>query len=175
MKTESNYRPTEDLSNLKVGDRVYCTLFGWGKVTQIVTTDPYPIKVEFENQNYTYNYTGKISFRSHQSLFTYNPFEPKSEYPKLMEVSNDNFWYKRVVFAKTQFGYHAYEFSEYNIIIDDISKTPLADTHNTWKYAREIQPEVEVPSEAIQSLDKAIEEGTKAIEQLQNIRKSLTN
>lgn len=85
---------TEDLSGLKVGDKVYSLIHGWGKVKNsksILRT--FPIHVEFDSHSALYTSTGKTAIyqSQNQELFTYNPFE-KSEFPKWMEAYTKDVW-----------------------------------------------------------------------------------
>lgn len=70
MKIES------DLSNIKVGDKVFSTIDGWGIVKSIGEDIYYPIKAGFENCYNVFTLDGKINDTDkYPALFTYNPFE----------------------------------------------------------------------------------------------------
>jgi hypothetical protein len=59
------------IDDFKVGDRVWCLVYGWGKITQIDYSEDYPITVKFDNFSVTY-YTvdGKLSDSTkNRSLF----------------------------------------------------------------------------------------------------------
>lgn len=61
-------------SNFKVGQTVYCVLFGEGVVSSINLEDLYPIEVEFGVENYRY-YTeeGSYIYEAGRTLFFTNP------------------------------------------------------------------------------------------------------
>jgi hypothetical protein len=59
------------IDDFKVGDRMWCLVYGWGKITQIDYSEDYPITVKFDNFSVTY-YTvdGKLSDSTkNRSLF----------------------------------------------------------------------------------------------------------
>lgn len=124
-----------DFDTLKVGDKVWTIQEGDTKVINLNSNSEY--QIETEGNLYT-----KDGFCSEEdkftSLFKSNPFESISEYPRVMEVSDNRDFSNsevRVVFKEKQGKYIAWmnaktlEESEY--ILNTIS----------WKYAREIQPE----------------------------------
>jgi hypothetical protein len=89
----------------KVGDKVYCVLYGWGKVTGISSEISFPITVEFNgegDEERYYSRDGKYNFNSSPTLsfteYTLNGFsqERPIELPEVGEeimVSVDGrFW-----------------------------------------------------------------------------------
>lgn len=123
-----------DFDTLKVGDKVWSIEFGDDVVESITSSNNYPIGTS----KATYTKEGKINtWNKFPSLFKTNPFEGNSEYPKLMEVSDDkDFTHSRirVVFTVKQDKYVAWGVAE-----------TIKDSEDTldcfaWKYAREIQP-----------------------------------
>ena len=75
------------MDQFKVGDKVWCLMFGEGRVEEILNTGPYPIRVKFEDSEETYTTDGKL-FHSgkNRTLFfsepkvdaaTERPFVPK--------------------------------------------------------------------------------------------------
>jgi hypothetical protein len=53
----------------KVGDSVYCALFGWGVVSNIDESTIYPICVDFKNDsNISYTFNGRYYKNSKQTL-----------------------------------------------------------------------------------------------------------
>ena len=88
----------EDLSNLKIGDKVYSIQKGWGVVVDFNDA----IIVRVSSTKYTFTLGGKY-FTSdlNQSLFTFNPFEKINEFPKWMEVKKrgEEEWEKAYVIA----------------------------------------------------------------------------
>jgi len=122
-----------DFDTLKVGDKVWSIEYGECNIAAI-NLGNYPIKIKGNS----YTKEGKIfTLNSTPSLFKSNPFEGISEYPKLMEVSNDKDFTNskiRVVFTIKQGKYVAWGVAE-----------TIKDSEDTlgcfvWKYAREIQP-----------------------------------
>ncbi len=103
-----------DLSNIKVGDKVFCTVYGWGTISNIYRHEIYPFKVNFINGNYaSYRLNGKLAIVAElPSLFTYNPFETKEFESKVFEprwmmVSNDETtWNKRYVIGEKYLAYN---------------------------------------------------------------------
>jgi len=85
----------------KVGDKVYCVLYGWGKVKDISSEVSFPITVEFNgegDEEIYYSRDGKYNFNSSPTLsfteYTLNGFsqERPMELPEVGEeimVSND--------------------------------------------------------------------------------------
>jgi hypothetical protein len=85
----------------KVGDKVYCVLYGWGKVTDISSEVSFPITVEFNgegDEERYYSRDGKYNFNSSPTLsfteYTLNGFsqERPIELPEVGEeimVSDD--------------------------------------------------------------------------------------
>jgi len=88
----------------KVGDKVYCVIYGWGKVTDISTVGSFPLEVTFPNEDDDefderyYSLDGKYNFNSSPTLsfteYTLNGFsqERPIELPEVGEeimVSND--------------------------------------------------------------------------------------
>lgn len=66
----------------KVGQEVWCLLYGKGKVVKVYDTDDYPIKVEFDNadcQYYTRN--GKYHVDCNRTLFFSEPKIEAQEFP----------------------------------------------------------------------------------------------
>lgn len=157
-----------DLSNVKVGDRVFCTLYGWGTISNIKKDADHPIKVNFINGNYaSYRLDGKLAIVAElPSLFTYNPFEskefePEAFEPRWMMVSDKEInWNKRYVIGKIT-KYLAYNGAETDEELKDLDDSN--DLHTvTWNYAKEIE-EFEI------SIEEAIEELAK----LKGVDKSL--
>ena len=123
-----------DFDTLKVGDKVWSIQEGNTEIKHLDGDSVYPIRTT-NNELYKKDGCYQTNDKS-PSLFKSNPFESISEYPKLMEVSNnENFIQSeiRVVFKEKQGKYIAWinaktlEESEY--ILNTVS----------WKYAREIQ------------------------------------
>lgn len=124
-----------DFDTLKVGDKVWTIQEGDTEVIKLRRNGEYSIHTKEQC------YTKKGYFvEGHKSpsLFKSNPFESISEYPKLMEVSNERDFSNpciRVVFTKKQGEYIAWNTAE---TIEDSEKSFYC---YSWKYAREIQPE----------------------------------
>jgi hypothetical protein len=146
-----------DLSNVKVGDKVFCTVYGWGIVTDICYNSYFPIKVNNTNEYTSYTLDGKISSNANlPSLFIYNPFNQIVFEPRWMMVSMDMIsWVKRFVIYKT-----SYFIALYNAENEEQVKNETSTT--SWKYAKEIE-EIEF------SMEEALEELAK----LKGIDKSL--
>lgn len=144
-----------NLSNVKVGDKVFSTIDGWGIVALISGDIKYHINVKFENYYSVFTLDGKINDTDkYPALFTYNPFEQKRFDPRWMLVSSDGIsWKKRYVIGKEiQYKYVAYTYTE----TEEESSTIL------WEYAKEIE-EIKI------SMEEAIEELAK----LKRVDKSL--
>lgn len=121
----------------KVGDKVFDARFGWGEVTSEDYLLDYPIKVIFKGgREDAYTKQG-VSFIGHNPILSHTEYSihsTPSEFPKVMEVSDDGKeWYKRVVIAKAMNGVVAW---------DDAEKLEDVDVRfygaNYWKYYREI-------------------------------------
>lgn len=75
-------KKTKDDCMFKVGQEVWCLLYGKGKVVKVYDTDDYPIKVEFDNadsQYYTRN--GKYHVDCNRTLFFSEPKIEAQEFP----------------------------------------------------------------------------------------------
>jgi len=127
-----------DFDTLKVGDKVWSIEEGEVEITELFP-DKKRTQYQIETQKESYTKEGKYQPQNnYPSLFKSNPFEAISEYPKVMEVSDDkDFTHSRigVVFTIKQGKYVAWGVAE-----------TIKDSENTldcfaWKYAREIQPE----------------------------------
>jgi len=124
-----------DFDTLKVGDKVWTIQEGDTEVIKLRRNGEYSIYTK--KQLYTKEGYFVEQHKS-PSLFKSNPFENISEYPKVMEVSDDkdfkigNFE-KRIVLGKNINGYISV-FN--NINFEDIK---INDEIIIWKYAREIQ------------------------------------
>jgi hypothetical protein len=149
-----------DLSNIKIGDKVFCTINGWGIITNIINDDhPYPVRVEDSSGCFhSYGKDGKyIRNAKCPSLFTYNPFEKKEFEPRWMMVSNDQVkWHKRFVIYKHHKLFIALIYAD--------NECHLASQVGTypWEYAKEIE-QIQI------SMDEAIEE----IARIKGVDKSL--
>lgn len=86
------------MQKFKPGDRVFSLKEGWLTLTNNTDNALYSLK---DTRGRTYTEDGKHHYDdAYPSLFTYNPFETKPEFPKLMEVSDDGkTWIKRWVIA----------------------------------------------------------------------------
>ena len=63
-----------NLSNVKVGQRVYCLLNGYGTVHRIVAEDSYPIRVKFTALDESYSVEGKLfHYSENRSLYLDKP------------------------------------------------------------------------------------------------------
>jgi|SRR5690606_6833867 len=109
----------------KVGDKVYCILNGWGVVVQVTSGERYTVNVSFENPSRNFLYTPNGKFCDTDLIPSlYHQKMNITEYPKMMEVSNNMFvWYKREVMAKVNDGYMT---NRFGVLIN-------------WKFARDIQ------------------------------------
>ena len=68
--------------NFKVGQTVWCLLYGKGKVVKVDNTDAYPITVEFDNVNcQCYTYDGKYHVYYARTLFFSEPKIEAQEFP----------------------------------------------------------------------------------------------
>lgn len=69
--------------NFKVGQTVWCVIFGEGEVERVVSADPYPVQVYFERIDDTYWYTadGKPNEYSNRTLFFSEPKIEAQEFP----------------------------------------------------------------------------------------------
>ena len=73
---------TKDDCMFKVGQEVWCLLYGKGEVVKVYDTDDYPIKVEFDNadsQYYTRNGTYHVD--CNRTLFFSEPKIEAQEFP----------------------------------------------------------------------------------------------
>jgi len=136
----------------KIGDLVYCLMYGYGVVTSTDNGYQYPLEVKFataECQSYTSD--GKYKFDAlHQTLF-HKGEEPNIAFPvgKLMEVSDSGTtWTTRVVFGVKNGKYLTWFHAE---TLEEAAKTSEVIT---WLQAREIQePQlIEVTLEEIAQL-----------------------
>ena len=126
-----------DFDTLKVGDKVWSIQEGDTEIKQLNSS---PLHLPICTANNT-EYKKDGCFNTNDkfpSLFKSNPFESISEYPKVMEVSNDKYFGNsciRVVFAEKQNRYVAWNGAE------TIKDSETIFHCYSWKYAREIQPE----------------------------------
>ena len=68
--------------NFKVGQTVWCLLYGKGKVVKVDNTDAYPITVEFDNVGcQCYTYDGKYHVYYTRTLFFSEPKIEAQEFP----------------------------------------------------------------------------------------------
>ena len=66
----------------KVGQEVWCLLYGKGKVVKVDNTDAYPITVEFDNVDcQCYTYDGKYHVYCTRTLFFSKPKIEAQEFP----------------------------------------------------------------------------------------------
>ena len=66
----------------KVGQEVWCLLYGKGKVVKVDNTDAYPITVEFDNVGcQCYTYDGKYHVYCTRTLFFSEPKIEAQEFP----------------------------------------------------------------------------------------------
>ena len=66
----------------KVGQEVWCLLYGKGKVVKVDNTDAYPITVEFDNADcQCYTYDGKYHVYCTRTLFFSKPKIEAQEFP----------------------------------------------------------------------------------------------
>ncbi len=66
----------------KVGQEVWCLLYGKGKVVKVDNTDAYPITVEFDNVDcQCYTYDGKYHVYCTRTLFFSEPKIEAQEFP----------------------------------------------------------------------------------------------
>jgi len=62
------------MDQFKVGDKVWCLMFGEGQVVSINDTNPhYPIGAKFESGFHTYSRSGKLLEKGARSLFFSKP------------------------------------------------------------------------------------------------------
>lgn len=129
----------EDLSNLKIGDKVYSLLYGWGVVENFLEDR---ISTRGENkEKRTYSQEGKYTTAiPNQVLFTYNPFEKINEFPKWMEIKYPKEWIKKYVVYKNPIYNSFLFFDDENCV-----STPF------WTVeVREIQPSIEMSIKEIE-------------------------
>lgn len=69
--------------NFKVGQTVWCVIFGKGVVEKVVSDDPCPVQVYFERIDDTYWYTadGKSDENGNRTLFFSEPRIEAREFP----------------------------------------------------------------------------------------------
>ncbi len=136
----------------KIGDKVWSSITGEYETVIELNHNRYCILTE-DSKGYQRSYTKTGYYNDHfrmPSLFNTNPFEQsKSEYPKVMMVSNNKEdWNKRVVFMKKNGMYLAWSnCATFKEAEQEVSITP-------WEYAKEIEPEqtVELTLEQIAKL-----------------------
>jgi hypothetical protein len=121
----------------KVGDSVYCALFGWGVVFNIDESADYPICVDFKNNsNISYTFDGRYYENAKRTLsFSEYIFENFSQerpivLPKVGELclvrdTDDNTWLVR-------------EFTEYRHGLF-ICKAVHGQCELEWKYMKRIK------------------------------------
>jgi hypothetical protein len=67
----------------KVGDKVYCPLFGWGVVISVSASQTYPISVSFSDRRDSFTAEGKLLPRSPQPILFHTEVEYVAVPPKL--------------------------------------------------------------------------------------------
>jgi hypothetical protein len=66
----------------KVGDKVYCPLFGWGVVVDYSAGKTYPISVSFSDRHDSFTAEGKLLQRSPQPMIFHTEVEYVAVEPK---------------------------------------------------------------------------------------------
>lgn len=125
-----------NFDNLVVGQKVWSILHGELVIANLEKTNRYPITVVDSNkQEKIFTIEGKYHLNhTYPALFLSNPFEQVSEFPKVMEVSDNNYnWYKRVVVIAD----NKYYFTRSNI--ESIAEVKGTEKLLRWAYAREVQ------------------------------------
>ena len=75
-------KKTKDNCMFKVGQEVWCLLYGKGKVVQVDNTDDYPIKIEFDNADcQCYTRDGTYYVDCNRTLFFSEPKIEAQEFP----------------------------------------------------------------------------------------------
>ena len=68
----------EIFKDAKIGDEVWDFVYGEGTITEIESTEPYPIVVQFKKHSISYTYYGSFYENSRQTLF-WQKFDPPEE------------------------------------------------------------------------------------------------
>lgn len=132
----------------KVGDKVFDIRYGWGEVVDDGFTKDYPIHVTFdEGRLDAYTKEGKYDRCQANPILSHTEYSihsTQSEYPKVMEVSDNRIeWCKRVVFAEKKGRFIAWALAEtFEKAEDEVC------THD-WGYAREVQEHREISLQEI--------------------------
>ena len=139
----------EDLTQkLKVGDKIYMPIV----ITHINHEDNYPILADSIGSEKPFSFTKYGTYADIAK--TPDLVLSASEYPKVMEVSNGEDvknsplrkWIKRVVIAKNDKGFIAYDAAE------TLEQTKYSTAGVLWKFAREVQSEPERVKLTIQDI-----------------------
>jgi hypothetical protein len=150
-----------DLTNAKVGDKVYHLDGRVGEVTDINMRASYPISVRLDgtvfhymlNGNYTNGDNHPLIFTHPVAIIHADDLENIGGFKeRVMWVSSDEEkWEKRVVISQAKECFIAWNKAE---TLEEVDKyLPLMP----WKFAREINPRVEEIKEQIAALQKELE------------------
>lgn len=150
-----------DLTNAKVGDKVYHLDGHVGEVTDINMRASYPISVRLDGTVFHYTLNGKYTNGdNHPLIFTHPVAIIHADdldniggfKERVMEVSNDEEkWEKRVVISQAKECFIAWNNAE---TLEEVDKyLPLI----VWKFAREINPRAEEIKEQIAALQRELE------------------
>lgn len=120
-----------DFDSLEVGQKLWDVRHGEVTITSFNNNSNYRITCG----NLMYTEEGKYTYKDkYPILFLYNPFEQPSEFPKIMEVSqNGRQWEKRVVIAKNNRTIISWN------EVDSIEELTGNEFPIFWNYAREVQ------------------------------------
>jgi hypothetical protein len=70
----------------RVGDRVWCSVYGWGEVAEIVDYGFYPVYCDFRNSSAKFSKCGCLSPNSPRALFFDEVVPQESALHKISEV-----------------------------------------------------------------------------------------
>jgi len=121
----------------KKGDRVYCHIYGWGTISEILCKGFYPIGVEFDsNIINAYTKDGRITENANPSLsFTEYKLDGFSqERPGNLPKRGDVVWVR----DDDDFNWEVSMFLEYDINETDgpyiVSPNMIEGDHECWKF-----------------------------------------
>lgn len=135
--------------NFEFGDKVFDIRHGWGKVANKFSTSESSIHVLFNDGGRIISYTadGKHSYRDYSPSLSHTEYSihsTKSEYPKIMEVSDDKVeWYKRVVFMEKKGRFVSW------LNAETLEEAEYETMAYSWEHGREVQEHREISMQEI--------------------------